>query len=504
MSSASLNPVDNDDDNDLDDDLDGLDDAPRTTDIADVEAAFNEAVFRERYAMATLPRKPGMSSSALNQESIKSNEELRAASGMPQATNEDGGGGQGGTATTKEGKKFWQLNCFSTNSSSLYSQYDVTLHSQVPPPLPENHPSLSRSERKRSLERDFGRENHLFYPEHNHHHGHHHDHAPVHLHHEHGHRHRHQPCQHQLEYEREQKKKRSSSHECKENCPKQREHRGGPNGTLKRDKKKGEKDPSAHFHKKAGTFTKNQAQQILRRSHGPAAGGILRHSHSHHVPLPRSSEPGSTNPATAGDASSSFGNRFAANGHFSFQHPLATIGPGNFHTISHYNLYRRPANPFVTQVPCYQPHLHPQEFYHSSVNLIPHAHAHAHAQPQFAQLAPVVDFSKTLGRKRRESPMAMVPVHSLTPGAVPTNPAPPPQAFEVTPINWKKVKSRSRATGGNADSYYKMFTWSPYSNSNPMYYPDAPAFPAYKQPPSNNKNSAAGGGGGKSLEELRF
>jgi hypothetical protein len=134
-----------------------------------------------------------------------------------------------------------------------------------------------------------------------------------------------------------------------------------------------------------------------------------------------------------------------------YHHPAANLGSGNYHTISHFNFYRRPSPAFHYCAP---------ECYPQQIRLVP---------------PPSFDYARTLGRRRRESPMAMIPppppptVHTVSVAA--------PQAFELKPLSLKKLRNRSPSSrkSERAGENYKMYTWSPYSSS--LFYAERMAEP---------------------------
>lgn len=298
--------------------------------------------------------------------------------------------------------KFWP-SCFSGNSS-LYSQYDYTIHSEASPPShlhESSHKSREIFSHGHSNQEALSSSNQKCFPS---------------------------------------KKKRRKSEGESHN----RSHLDDPDETIGWRKRTTFADRPPHYTKKA------------------PGGGILRQPSHNPVSLPRFSDPAP---------------RLVDPGPASFHYPA--LGGGNYNTFSNYHqFYRRP-------FPANYAYMSPGEYYHG-LNLV--------ARPFDPRYA--FDYSKTLGRKRRESPMAMVPVLSPPQHIAPPNPTPNGVvggAMELKPINWKKIKSRGSSSHKSASDNYKMFTWSPYSSNVPVFYPEAAVFPVRLKHPN-----------GKSLEDLRF
>ena len=157
------------------------------------------------------------------------------------------------------------------------------------------------------------------------------------------------------------------------------------------------------------------------------------------------------------------------------------FGPGSYHTIAHYQLYKRPIHVDY----CSAPAPAPEHFVHRS-----------HFMSLDPPTAVPADFVKTLGRTRRESPMAT-------------------KAIGHTPVKMKKmIKAKMLLSPGllhhhhhhhpspitpashlhlQEDHSAKMYTWSPYS-SHMM----------YNELQHNMHHHNAHHGAGKSLDELRF
>ncbi|XP_059089388.1 uncharacterized protein LOC131885375 [Tigriopus californicus] len=297
--------------------------------------------------------------------------------------------------------KFWP-SCFSANSS-LYSQYDYTIHSEASPPSHLNESS------HRSRE--------IF----SHHH-----------------------------YSNQE----ATSSSNQKRFPSKKKRRKSEGESHNRSHPE---DPEeAMGWRKRTTFADRPPPHYTKK---PPGGGILRQPSHNPVALPRFSDPA---PRLVDPGPASF--HYAGNS-------LSALGAGNYNTFSNYQFYRRP-------YPGNFAYMSPGEYYHG-MNLV--------ARPFDPRYA--FDYSKTLGRKRRESPMATVPVLS-PPNATATGMG---VAMELKPINWKKVKSRGSSSHKSASDNYKMFTWSPYSSNVPVFYPEAAVFPVRLKHPN-----------GKSLEDLRF
>ena len=137
-------------------------------------------------------------------------------------------------------------------------------------------------------------------------------------------------------------------------------------------------------------------------------------------------------------------------------HPLASLGPGNYHTISssQYQFYKRPH--FMHY---YAPPPQPEYYPPAMLQVAPQHHPHPQSGFFHASMTSFsgVDYARTLGRRRRESPMA-------------TMPQPPPQvnSIELKPLSMKRLKksARSASTVGTPvapTATNKMYTWSPYA-----------------------------------------
>jgi hypothetical protein len=109
---------------------------------------------------------------------------------------------------------------------------------------------------------------------------------------------------------------------------------------------------------------------------------------------------------------------------------------------------------------------------------------------------PIHDYAKTLGRTRRESPMA-----TKAPPAVIAQQQ--QKSLEMKPLKLKKLlrakmmmmnQHQHQHQHQHQEDHFKMFTWSPYSSHmmQQHHYDSLPAGPAHPGP------------GGKSLDELRF
>lgn len=147
-------------------------------------------------------------------------------------------------------------------------------------------------------------------------------------------------------------------------------------------------------------------------------------------------------------------------------YPPEMFGPGSYHTIAHYQMYKRPYHHHHHHVDfCpHAAHLHHQEVYHNNNN------------KHFMSLEPPHDYAQTLGRTRRESPMAT-------------------KAIDLRPAKLKKmIKAKLLIPPHNLHHHHdhvtKMLTWSPYSSH--LMYNDL------------HHHHHHSHGGGKSLDELRF
>lgn len=155
------------------------------------------------------------------------------------------------------------------------------------------------------------------------------------------------------------------------------------------------------------------------------------------------------------------------------------FGPGSYHTIAHYQMYKRPHHHVD-----YCSAAAPPDYYRSQCGLNPSEHH---------------DFVKTLGRTRRESPMANkaplklkkllkskmlmppAPVHHHLPNHLPHHPS--HHGFHHPHHHHGPATSMH-------DDHMKMLTWSPYSSHM-----------LYNEP---SHHTAAANVAGKSLDELRF
>eukprot|EP00095_Tigriopus_kingsejongensis_P000925 maker-scaffold186_size273091-snap-gene-1.45 protein:Tk00925 transcript:maker-scaffold186_size273091-snap-gene-1.45-mRNA-1 annotation:"leucine-rich transmembrane" len=347
--------------------------------------------------------------------------------------------------------KFWP-SCFSGNSS-LYSQYDYTIHSEAKSPhLNEiDNGPVSSGSRQESPERAPGvcgrhqrrRDNELTEALSHHHHGH----------------------NHGSLYSNQKGFHSKMRRRMSEGEPNVKENQGCGG------------EPLGSWGKKTTTFSDRHTPHYFAKKPPHHAKGILRQpSSSTHVALPRFSDPAPF--ADSGQVPS-----MPASFHY-HANSLSALGPGNYHTISNYQFCRRPYQP--TSYAYYPSPIGPigggGEYYQS------HSYVARPFDPRYA-----VDYSKTLGRKRRESPMAMVPVHL----PAPTHPLPANNGtpFELKSLNWKKFKSRSASKSSGGSDNYKMFTWSPYGSNGPVFYPSeaTAVFPVRLKHPA-----------GKSLEDLRF
>lgn len=160
--------------------------------------------------------------------------------------------------------------------------------------------------------------------------------------------------------------------------------------------------------------------------------------------------------------------------HHPRMYPPDMFGPGSYHTIAHYQLYKRPVH-------------------------MDYCNDYYHSQRSHQYLSLEHDFAKTLGRTRRESPMAnkapiklkkLMKAKMLMPPPPPSMPPPPlPSAPHHPHFHHMHHMHHHHA----AEDHMKMLTWSPYSSH--MMYNDSASHPL----PSVNASAA-----GKSLDELRF
>ena len=179
-------------------------------------------------------------------------------------------------------------------------------------------------------------------------------------------------------------------------------------------------------------------------------------------------------------------------------YPPNMFGPGSYHTIAHYQFYKRPVDYCPpSSYDYYSPHSHHAAAHHHHHHRHP-PHHHPHHGHHFMSLEPVHDYAKTLGRTRRESPMATQPPPTSS------------KAIDMKPVKLKKLLKAKLIIpahhhhhgggGGPADQaqadQFKMYTWSPYS-SHMMY-----GSGNITEPPMASHHPA--GHGGKSLDELRF
>lgn len=135
---------------------------------------------------------------------------------------------------------------------------------------------------------------------------------------------------------------------------------------------------------------------------------------------------------------------------------LATMGPGSYHTISHFqNLHfsKRPSSTYLQQQ--YYPSL-PRNAAAATAEYFHYVQPqHHHPTMAYAQ-----DYAKTLGRRRRESPMAMVPLRP-TPAAV----------VEFKPMSLKMLKKarmvhvQGTTALDTSKQMNKMHSWNPYTSS---------------------------------------
>ena len=206
-----------------------------------------------------------------------------------------------------------------------------------------------------------------------------------------------------------------------------------------------------------------------------------------------------------------------------YNNHLHSLGPGSYHTVSQYQFFKRP----VFYAGAAAPQQQQPEFF-------PHVGLAASRPPPPQQdsrsaaaalLRSNNDYSKTLGRRRRESPMATMPPLPLPPSTAATVPpsalsAPVSNLLELRALASASstVRSRSRksdagvggsGSGGGATDNYKMYTWSPYS-ANPGPAAAAIVFSDHRNPYTDYQyrlqEPMLGGGGGRSrkLDELRF
>ena len=526
-------------------------------------ATNKESIFQERYSTATLPRSEGEENddnigNKMHQQVI----EVNGSCSEPAASTADPAAGAGSYSSpaaeaappssktsAARRRRFWKA-CLSPNSasanSSLYSQYDYTVHSEAttaPPGGGSNSlPPMSSStteedddltttseDAKTEAETAFHTQHnshsqrllHTPPPQHHFHHGH------GHRHHHHHHHHHHpkvgggplspplsEPAMH---HDRTGTGKRSLKSSGK---------KGGGSKSLAASRV----DVSKNESEKA--FAETQ-KYLKKNNHLLQMGSPPFHVNDHK----RRSRSGPTSPNNTLNTNNHSGHHFGGSGyphmHSTAHNSLAAMGPGNYHTISHYQFYKRPV-PTAPPVPAtYVPHHQyyspaPQpEYYHHN----PHPHHHGH-HPLFSPpgAASIVarDYAKTLGRTRRESPMAMVPIphhhghhhHPLIspPVVSQLHHHPQPTHFELKPFSLKRLKNKSKgilpglSSGGQPQqpqqsaaapsdgNNYKMYTWSPYSTS--LFYAEGtikttPEYPYRLKEPTFVA-------GGKSMEELRF
>ena len=152
--------------------------------------------------------------------------------------------------------------------------------------------------------------------------------------------------------------------------------------------------------------------------------------------------------------------------------PPPNYGPGSYHTISHYQFYKRPV---------------PVTYYSSGRggnNALPRpAHVHHCRHHHHSPTVVLTDYAKTLGRTRRESPMATVKPKTTVAGTT----------IELKPIHHRYLKQKESAFQN------KMYTWSPYSDNNSHQFENYPYQEPFLLHHHNHHHHS-----GKSLNELRF
>lgn len=153
------------------------------------------------------------------------------------------------------------------------------------------------------------------------------------------------------------------------------------------------------------------------------------------------------------------------------------FSPGSYHTIAHYQLYKRP--------------LDYCDYYHQRPNYIEH------------------DFAKTLGRTRRESPMAnkaplklkkLIKTKTMIMPPPPSVHPPPPPPIHPPPTH-PHFHLHHMHHHHHHPEEMKMLTWSPYS-SHMMYNDHHHHHPTSM--PGGCPGTVAKSMAGKSLDELRF
>ena len=151
-------------------------------------------------------------------------------------------------------------------------------------------------------------------------------------------------------------------------------------------------------------------------------------------------------------------------------YPGDMFGPGSYHTIAHYQLYKRPCGRGLDYCSAAAP---PDYYRNQCLSMEQH------------------DFVKTLGRTRRESPMANkapLKLKKLIKSKKLMPPAPVHHNHHPHFHHHGLHHHHAPSTSLNED-HMKMLTWSPYSSHM-----------LYNEPHHHSAANVAG----KSLDELRF